>query len=374
VTHAKKKVVVIGGGIAGLTTAFYLQRDLQSQCDITLIEGSSCLGGKITSLHEKGFVIEGGPDSFLAQKESALDLCRTLGLGDQIIGSRSARHPTYVWSRGRLHPMPEGMMLMAPTMILPFLRSPLISWPGKMRMGMELFIPPAARGNDESLASFVRRRLGSELLDKIAAPLMAGIYAADPKTLSLRSTFPMFMEMEHKYGGLLRGMFRQKRQRKSLQTRQAQPSSRRSMFMTLRGGLQQLVDALLEQLDPACLQLDRRVLSVERAAHQYSITLSDGSTMCADDIVFATPAYATADMVQGIDPILASKLRAIRYVSTRWMGLDLSSPSAKTETSLPAPGPRRSSTIALPATMCSFVSSSVVHVLKASRNRMRMHS
>jgi oxygen-dependent protoporphyrinogen oxidase len=213
------------------------------------------------------------------------------------------------------------MMLMAPTMIRPFLRSRLISWPGKMRMGLELLIPPSRKTEDESLARFVRRRLGSELLDKIAAPLMAGIYAADPEALSLQSTFPMFPELEQKYGGLLRGMLKQKQQQKYLHTTQGQQPKRSSMFMTLRGGLQQLVDALLTQLHPESVLLNLRVTSVSREAHQYKVNLFDGTTILADDVVLTTPAYATADMVQGMDPALASKLRAIRYVSTATVSL-----------------------------------------------------
>ena len=316
-----KKVVIIGGGITGLTTAFYLQQQTHGKIDISLIEASPSLGGKISSLHEKGFVIEGGPDSFIAKKSSTLDLCRTLGLDDQVMGSKSAQRPTYVWSGGKLHPMPEGMMLMAPTMVLPFLRSKLISWPGKMRMGMEFFIPSSGKIDDESLASFVRRRLGSELLDKVAAPLMAGIYAADPETLSLQSTFPLFPEMEHKYGGLLRGMIRQKRQQKQLHAKQGPQPKRSAMFMTLRGGLHQLVDALLTHLHPESLLLNRRVTTIGIEKHRYTVTLSDGSNILADDVVLATPAYVTADIVEEMDPALASQLRAIRYVSTATVSL-----------------------------------------------------
>ena len=317
---ATKHVVVIGGGIAGLATAFYLQYLSGGAIDVTLVEESQRAGGKITSVHEAGFVIEGGPDSFLASKTATQDLCRILRLGDQLVPSNAAdRTPTYVWSRGRLHPMPEGMMLMAPTMVVPFLRSRLISFPGKLRMGIELLIPPRANNenDDESMGSFVRRRLGAEALDKIAAPLMAGIYAADPETLSLRSTFPMFPEMERRHGGLLRGLMKQKRSRGKRVSQQARPP----MFMTLRGGLQQLVNAILAQLRPESILLGRRVTTVTCDQGVCEVALNDGRLLCADEVVFATPAHATADLVQEIDPALATQLREIRYVSTATVSL-----------------------------------------------------
>lgn len=315
--HAMRKIAIIGGGIAGLMTAFYLQEYARGRVDYTLIEGTPRPGGKIVSTHESGFIVEGGPDSFLTQKTAMLDLCHTLGLDDQLIGSNSAEHATYVWSQGRLHPMPEGMMLMAPTMILPFLRSGLISWRGKLRMGMEIFIPRRLKDEDESLASFVRRRLGAELLDKIAAPVMAGIHAADPERLSLQSTFPIFLEMEKKHGSLVYGMIK----KRWAQATRGPQHKLGPMFMTLRGGLQQLSDTVVSKLDPKALRLNCRVLSVDTHIDQYMLALSDGSRILADDIIFATPANVTAELIQHIDPVLASKLRTIRYVSTATVSL-----------------------------------------------------
>jgi oxygen-dependent protoporphyrinogen oxidase len=308
------KTVIIGGGIAGLATAFSLQES--GAKELVLIERSPRWGGKIASAHQDGFTVEGGPDSFITQKAAALDLCKRLGLEDQLVGSNGGKSATtYIWSDGRLQAMPEGMMLMAPTMVLPFLRSRLISWPGKMRMGMEFFIPRAHGDEDESLAGFVRRRLGNELLNKIAGPLMGGIHAADPERLSLKSTFPMFLEMERKHGSLLRGMMKRPR-RPAMHG--AKPTS---MFMTLRGGLQQLSDALAEQLSGVDLRAGCGALSVRRFEDRYKIELSDGTSILADDVVFATPSYATADLLQEIDPALAERLRAIRYVSTATVSL-----------------------------------------------------
>lgn len=320
-----KKVVIIGGGITGLATAFYLQEYTQGAVDIRLIESAPRLGGKIATVQENGFLIEGGPDSFLTRKSSMLDLCRKLGLGDQLVGSNHAKQTTYVWSRRNLHPMPEGMMLMAPTMILPFLQSRLLTWRGKSRMGMEVLIPKGTVDEDESLASFVRRRLGKEMLDKIAAPLMAGIFAADPEALSMQSAFPMFVEMERKHGSLLRAIFQQKRMEHNGAMHPGIKQMTPSMFMTLRGGLQQLVDAMASRLHAESVVLNRHVHTVVRDQEQYTVSLSDGSYILADEIVFATPAYVTADLLQQVDPVLALKLRAIRYVSTATVSLGLKS-------------------------------------------------
>jgi oxygen-dependent protoporphyrinogen oxidase len=309
-----KRTVIVGGGITGLATAFYLQELSHGEAEITLIESTPRWGGKITSAHERGFVVEGGPDSFMTQKGAALELCHRLGLDDQLVSPNHTEHTTYVWSRGELHPMPEGMILMAPTMILPFLRSRLISWPGKLRMGMEMLIPAKGK-DDESLASFVRRRLGAEALEKIAAPLMAGIYAADPETLSLQSTFPLISEMENKYGSLLRGMIMQKRAQKRVH------GKRGPATMTLRGGLQQLIDAIRARLNSQQILLNCRALTVTVTGDRYEIALNDGSRIHADEVVFATPAYVTAGLVQEIDPVLASELREIRYVSTATVSL-----------------------------------------------------
>jgi oxygen-dependent protoporphyrinogen oxidase len=313
-----KKVVIIGGGITGLATAYYLQK--QDAVHVTLIESSSRLGGKITSVREDGFLIEGGPDSFITQKAGGIALCHELGLDGDLTPSNSEHKTTYVVSGGKLHAMPEGMMLMAPTMMVPFLRSRLISWPGKMRMGMEMFLPRRANDGDESLSSFITRRLGAEALDKLAGPLIGGIYAADPEKLSLRSTFPMFLDMEKKYGSLLRGML----QRKKATAAPAPQQPKRvplSMFMTLRGGLQQLVDTLVAKLDPASILLNRQIVAVKPDAEGYRIDFTGGGYMHADEIVFATPAHVTADLLTWTDPALAAKLRAIRYVSTATVSL-----------------------------------------------------
>jgi protoporphyrinogen/coproporphyrinogen III oxidase len=326
---AMKNIVIIGGGITGLATAYYLQQYAPAEVEIKLVESSPRLGGKILSSREQGFVVECGPDSFITQKPAAITLCQDLGLGDQLIGSTVGK-PTYVWNQGDLHPIPEGMMLMAPTMLLPFLRSRLISWRGKLRMGLEMLVPRREESGDESLASFTRRRLGAEALEKIAAPLMAGIFAADPEKLGLQSTFPMFLEMEKQHGSLLRGILKKNHAKARNRVSSPAKSKPSPMFMTLQGGLQQLVDALVARLRKDSLLLDRTILSVNRVYDRYQINLKDGTYLWADEIVFATPADITANLIRGMDPVLAFKLRAIRYVSTATVSLAFKRSDLKT--------------------------------------------
>ncbi len=353
-----KNIVIIGGGITGLSTAFYLQQSAPNDIQITLIESSPRLGGKILSAHQDGFTVECGPDSFITQKPAAITLCQDLGLADRLIGS-SIGKPTYVWNRGDLHPLPEGMMLMAPTMMLPFLRSRLISWPGKIRMGMEFMIPRREESGDESLASFTRRRLGAEALEKIAAPLMAGIFAADPEKLGLQSTFPMFLEMEKQHGSLLRGILKRNRAKaRNPHPRGAKPKPS-PMFMTLQGGLEQLVEALVARLKQQTILLNRKVVSVNRVLDRYQIDINDGTRLWADEIVFATPADMTADLIRGMDPVLAFKLRGIRYVSTATVSLafkrsDLKAPLDGTGFLVPHKAKRR-------ITACSWSSQKFSH-------------
>ncbi|MGB8645222.1 MAG: protoporphyrinogen oxidase [Anaerolineae bacterium] len=325
-----KRVAIIGGGIAGLATAYYLQAQAGARnapVEYTLIESAPYFGGKITSAHEQGFVVEGGPDSFITTKSTAIELCRALGLGDQLIGTNDAARKVYVWSGGRLRAMPDGVMLIIPSRLMPFIRSDLVSWPGKLRMGLDAFVPARRDDEDESLAHFVRRRLGREALDKIAEPMIAGIYVADAEYLSLKSTFPRFLDMEKKYGSLLRGVIAQRRAADAAKARAGNGIGKgngkgpTSMFMTLRNGLSDLTNAITRQLAPQSLLCNRSVVAIKRMEDRYELTLNGGGRMPADAVVFATPAYVTADLVRDLDPVLASQLAGIRYVSTATVSL-----------------------------------------------------
>jgi oxygen-dependent protoporphyrinogen oxidase len=323
-THNTHHVAIVGGGIAGLATAYYLQQKARAAGQplaYTLIESGSSLGGKISTAVQDGFVIEGGPDSFITQKPAAVRLCRELGLEDHLVGTNDDRRRVYVLDGGRLRPLPDGVMLVIPTKFTPFALSPLISLPGKARMGLDLLIPPRRTASDESLADFIRRRLGQEALDKIAEPLMAGIHVADPERLSIQSTFPRFVEMERRYGSLIKGMLTQKARAR----RNGSSGHSLSLFMTLRGGLRELVETLAGRLDGQLLS-GARVVKLERSPDaaeggRYRLRLEDGRTLLADSVILAIPAYDAAELIEPLQPALATKLRAIRYVSTATVSL-----------------------------------------------------
>ncbi len=309
-----KNVVIVGGGITGLAAAYHLQTKApKDKLTWHLLESSARFGGKIQSVRERGFTIEAGPDSFMVKKSPLLDLCRSLSLDSEFINASQAG--IFVWNQSRLDPIPEGVTTMALTKIRPFLQSRLLSWPGKMRMGMEMFVPRKVSVADESLASFVRRRLGQQALDKIAAPLLAGIHNADPDKLSLQSTFPLFLELERKYGSLMRG-FRAQQKRTPVAHSQTgrKPAG---PFLSLRGGMQALVNALVSELPSECLSLNAPVRSVScTSSESYTITLDDGARLNASSVLLATPAYATADLIENVDPGFGAQLRNIPYSST----------------------------------------------------------
>lgn len=317
-----QRVVIVGGGIAGLATAYALQKEAAArglEVILTLIERDARVGGKIVTDTPGGFVIEGGPDSFITQKPWALQLCRELGLEDRLIGTNDAHRAVYVLRGGKLRKMPDGMLLIVPTRFMPFVTSDLLSWRGKLRMGMDLFIKARRDDADESLGDFIRRRLGQEALDVLAEPMMAGIHVSDPETLSLQATFPRFIEIERRYGSLTRGMIAARRA--SAPRANGDGAGNTTAFMTLQRGLQELIGALEQALD-ANIQ---RATSVTRLAisssGSYQLRLSNGSLLEADAVVLATPAYVSAELLRDTAPEIAPKLDAIRYVSTATVSL-----------------------------------------------------
>lgn len=263
-----KRVVVVGGGITGLATAYELTK---AGWPVTIVERDK-VGGVIRTERHGDLLIEGGPDSFIVQKPAAKELCEELGLGDRLIPTKTRK--VHVWSGGRLHEMPEGLFLTVPTKVWPFLKSGLISFGGKLRMGLDLILPRGKEVEDESIGSFVRRRLGQEALDKLAEPIMAGIYVASADELSLRSTFPRFAEMERDHRSLIRAL------------RQIPPSGNLSPFLTLKGGMAELVDKLVSAM-PAVKVVTGDVVSIAAG----KVTLADGQ-LDADHVVLAIPAPA----------------------------------------------------------------------------------
>jgi oxygen-dependent protoporphyrinogen oxidase len=316
-------ITIIGGGIAGLATAFYLQQKTRAtgtNIQYSLIEGEPRFGGKIMTEVVDDFVIEGGPDSFITQKPGGLQLCRDLGLSDRLIPTNDDHRHIFVLHRGKLTPFPGGYRLAVPTELIPFALSPLISPWGKLRMGLDLFIPPRREPGDESLANFIRRRLGREALDKIAAPIMAGIYVADAERLSLQSTFPMFADMERKHGSLIKAMRAAKQPPPNGNGHHPKPLS---MFTSLRGGMAELVERLVAQLD-GDLRPGHTVAGLRRRSpDDFELTFDRAGSqpLRTDQVILALPAFAAVPLLEPLAPELAGLLRTIRYVSTATISL-----------------------------------------------------
>lgn len=328
--RALPHVVIVGGGISGLAAAYYLEQRARAAgqpLSYTLLERAPRLGGKILSERIDGFgdepfVVEGGPDSFMTQKPWALQLARAVGLTDDLLGTNDHTRKTYVLHRAHLKPLPDGVQLIVPTRFMPFVQSTLISPAGKLRMGMDYFIPARQDDGDETLADFIRRRLGDEALDKIAEPLMSGIYNAEAERQSVLATFPRFRELEKKHGSLIKGMLASRTSGAHAAASGAGNGARPlSVFMSLRYGTQQLVEGLTAQLGGA-LRPGVGAAAIEpAAAGGYRLTLTDGSALDADLVILAAPTYVGADLLQAIAPDAAAGLRSIRYVSTGTVSL-----------------------------------------------------
>ena len=252
-----------------------------------------------------------------------MELIKRHGLIDKLLPTNDNNRKTFVLSGGKLHVLPEGVILMIPTKILPLATSSLISWPGKIRMAMELFIPKKKDSSDESLGEFVRRRLGKEALDKIAEPLVAGVHAGDPETMSVRASFPKFVQLEEESGSLIKGMVRKmasmRKAKKPAAGATGGQKPRITMFMTLRDGLSELIETLttrLSKMDRTSLRAGAPVNSIEKKDGRYSVTLEGGEKIDADALVVAAPAWAASNLLNGVDPALCEKLRTIPYVST----------------------------------------------------------
>ena len=307
------KLVVVGGGISGLAAAHRaveVARERGRSVELTLLEAADRLGGTIQTEHRDGFLVEGGPDSFLSEKPWALDLCRRLGLGERLLRTDDRFRRTYVVFRGRLHPLPDGFQLLAPTRLGPFVSSRLFSWPGKLRMALDLVLP---RGSDpdESLGSFVRRRLGREALQRVAQPLVAGIYTADPDDLSLAATMPRFLEMERRERSVILSLWRAGRQR-----RERASGARWSLFVTMADGMEELIRALAARLPGGAVRLKEPVTGVAREGAGWRVTTAAGAAVDADALVLAAESHQAARLLRYVDPGLAHLLDGIPYASS----------------------------------------------------------
>ena len=243
-----RKVIIIGGGITGLSAAFYMKKLFAEQripIDITLIEKSEELGGKVQTLRRDGFIIERGPDSFLARKLPIITLSKELGIEDELVGTNPRARTNYIYHKNKLHKMPLGLVLGIPTKLTPFMKTGLISPFGKLRAALDLLLPKKKSLDDESLGHFIQRRLGKEVLENITEPLLGGIYAGDTQTLSLKATFPNFFEMEQEHRSLIMGMVAGM---KNAPVSNTPNTATKSMFMTYKNGMSTIIERLAEEL------------------------------------------------------------------------------------------------------------------------------
>jgi len=306
-----KRIVVVGGGISGLAAAHRLVELGAEKPQITLIEASGRLGGTLETQQRDGFLIERGPDSFISEKPEVFSLAKRLGLESRLIQTTEAHRRSFIVRNGQLRPVPEGFQLLAPSRVWPFITTDIFSVAGKLRMAADLLLPRENGNEDESLASFVRRRLGQEALERMAQPMVGGIYTADPETLSLRATLPRFLDMEKKHRSVILAMLRQGRTRGT-------SGARYSLFLSFDRGMEVLANALASTMPN--VRLKTRVHEVKRSNSGWTIS-ADGESLEADAVCLAVPAYTAAKLLQNVNPQLATQLNAIKYASTATINL-----------------------------------------------------
>lgn len=316
----QKQITIVGGGITGLSTAFYLQRELQAQqidAKIVVAEASPSFGGRIHTRERDGFIFEKGPDSFLARKVAITDLIRDLGLEDEVVGTNPYAKKNYILHKNRLYEMPEGMVMGIPSKIKPFITTDLVSFKGKMRAMLDFIKPAHKDSSDESLGHFMERRLGKEVLFKIAEPLLSGIYAGDTYKLSIQATFPQFAQMEREYGSLIRATM--KSSKKPAVNLPGQAGKHKSVFISFRYGLKTLVQALVKTLEEMQVELktERALTSLvkksDEQGERYVLIYSNGDVEESDYVILTLPAHHAASLFPHtkIEQLLSS----IDYVS-----------------------------------------------------------
>ena len=312
------RIAIVGGGIAGLAAAYELEkaRAAGTAVEYTLYEERPRLGGSLASEIVDGAVLERGPDSFLTEKPAATELCRELGLSGELIPSNDAARKTYIVVSKRLVPLPDGLMFLVPTKLIPTAMTRLFSLRTKIRMGLELLHPPRPSEGDESVAALVERHFGREAVDRLADPLLSGIYGGDAKQLSAQTVLPRLVEMEAKYGSLTRGMLAAHRKMREFAKTSSKTQNRgAAIFTGLRGGMQQLVDAIAARLDPASIRAGTPVSGIEKTAQGWSVTAS-GTREAFDCLILSAPAWAAGELLKPVDAELASELSGIPYSSS----------------------------------------------------------
>ena len=324
-TAGKRVVGVVGGGITGLTAAYCLYQAAQQQnlpLELKLLEATDCVGGLIQTTTENGFVMERGPDAFITTKPWAFQLCQDLGIADQLISPNPNFPRSFIVRAGKLYPVPEGFYLMAPTALWPFVITPIFSWRGKLRMAMDLFLPPSVQDTDESLEDFVVRRLGREAFERMAQPMIGGIYSANPKGLSLKATMPQFLQLEQRFGSIIRALVETTSARRA-------GGARYSIFRTFPTGMRTLVDRLVQTLPLSSVQTKVTVIGLRRQQGEeedqtlpkWEIHCDDGQSLVVDAVCMALPAVQTAKLLTSFVPEVAKLLKTIPYTSSATINL-----------------------------------------------------
>jgi oxygen-dependent protoporphyrinogen oxidase len=311
------RIAIIGGGISGLAAAFEVEQRRRSGADVqyVLYESSSRLGGVLRTEVIDGCVVEAGPDSFVSEKPWASDLCRLIGIGDQLIGSNDSDRKTYILTRGRLVEMPDGLMFMVPTKILPTGLTPLFSWKTKILMAKELFLPPRAVDHDESVADFVDRHYGREMVDRLADPLLSGIYGGESANLSVRAVLQRFAEMERTHGSLGRAMLAARKKMRSAPRKATPP-----LFTSLKNGMQSLAETVVSHLNQASLLTSTTVTAVQPSADGWTV-FGGAQPERFDAVIIALPRSAAAPILSEASRDLSTELEAIQYSSSITVGL-----------------------------------------------------
>lgn len=292
VSGEKRKVAVIGGGITGLAAAFYMQKEAKEKgypLEVILIEASHRLGGKIQTVRRDGFVIERGPDSFLARKKSFGQFAEDLGISDQLVANATGQ--AYILVNDGLHPIPGGSVMGIPTKISPFISSGLFSWSGKLRAAGDLVLPKETRTGDQSVGQFLRRRFGGEVVENLIEPLLSGVYSGDIYKMSLQATFPQFYKLEQEHRSLIIGS-------KKTSAKQPVKKSKEGIFRTFKNGLETIVEAIEAQLNSDSVLKGVRVERFEKVGEQVNLFLNNDTEMLFDRVIFATPHLAALPLFE----------------------------------------------------------------------------
>lgn len=321
-----RRVIIIGGGLAGLGAAYKIIRAASEghHVEFILVEKDRRLGGKIFTeivpdpSGDGRFIVDGGPDCFLTEKPACHRIAKLMGIFNEELPTDDSRRRTWILSRGKLHQLPDGVMMFAPTKFMPFATTGLFSWPGKIRMAMDLFIPPkkVTQGefNDETLESFVVRRMGRECLDRLAEPLVGSVHASDPKQMSLAATFPRLLEMEQNYGSLLKGFIAARRKVEEMRRKYpVKPGEKpRTFFTSFVNGMQQLTDSMANAVGRGHMRTGVSVNSLQRTSEAgWRVLLSDGSSINGDAVIVATESWAAEPLVRPLDEAIANALATI---------------------------------------------------------------